>query len=137
MIITGLKTKHRSYARAVAHSKAGEDEPPEELETLEKEVLSFFNSKGIPLQSERISACYTFCTSARSTKPVIVVRFVNGKHKTEMLQQAKRLKGADIYINEHLTKKNADIARHTTKRKKDPSHLDPERQSPDPAEWNT
>ena len=53
-----------------------------------------------------------FARQPEALKPVIVVRFVNGKHKTEMLQQAKRLKGADIYINEHLTKKNADIARH-------------------------
>ena len=53
-----------------------------------------------------------FARQPEALKPVIVVRFVNGKHKTEMLQQAKRLKGSDVYINVHLTKKNADITRH-------------------------
>ncbi|KAK7944845.1 hypothetical protein WMY93_000573 [Mugilogobius chulae] len=34
------------------------------------------------------------------------------KHKVELLRQAKMLKGTGVYLNEHLTKKNADIARH-------------------------
>ncbi len=45
------------------------------------------------------------------TKPAIVVRFVNRKHKIDLLRQAKYLKGTGVYINEHLTKKNAEIAR--------------------------
>lgn len=41
-----------------------------------------------------------------------MVKFVNIKHKLEVLKQAKKLKGTGVYINEHLTKKNAEIARN-------------------------
>lgn len=34
--------------------------------------------------------------------------------KRDILKQGKKLKGSDVYINEHLTKKNADIARVAT-----------------------
>lgn len=39
------------------------------------------------------------------------MRFVNRKHKTELLKQERKLKGTNVFINEHLTKRNADIAR--------------------------
>lgn len=31
--------------------------------------------------------------------------------KNDLLRQTKKLKGTEVYVNEHLTKKNADIAR--------------------------
>lgn len=46
-------------------------------------------------------------------KPTIVVQFSNRKHKVEVLKQARKLKGTGVYINEHLTKKNAEIARQS------------------------
>ena len=39
------------------------------------------------------------------------MRFVNRKHKTALLKQGRKLKGTNVFINEHLTKRNADIAR--------------------------
>ena len=39
------------------------------------------------------------------------MRFSNRKHKSALLKQGRMLKGSDVFINEHLTKKNADIAR--------------------------
>ena len=36
---------------------------------------------------------------------------MNRKHKTALLKQRRKLKGSDVYINEHLTKYNGDIAR--------------------------
>lgn len=32
-------------------------------------------------------------------------------HEAKQLRQAKQLKGMGVYLNEHLTKKNTDIAR--------------------------
>lgn len=48
----------------------------------------------------------------KTAKPTIIMRFVNRKHKADLLSQAKKLKGTGVYLNEHLTKKNADIARN-------------------------
>ncbi len=44
-IITGMETKHRSYARTTAGDQQGEDSPPEELHTLEQQVVQFMKSK--------------------------------------------------------------------------------------------
>lgn len=51
--------------------------------------------------------------SKKKTKSAVVLRFVNTKHKAELLHQAKKLKRTGVYLNEHLTKKNANIVRHT------------------------
>lgn len=44
-------------------------------------------------------------------KTSIIIRFVNRKHKIALLRQGRKLKGTNVYINKHLTKKNSDIAR--------------------------
>lgn len=120
LIITGLATKHRSYARAVVTSgnvEPGDEPPVAEQQTLEKQVVAFFASKKMSLNSDNIAACHTLprknnlSTPATDRTPAIIVRFVNRKHKIELLRQAKQLKGSDVYLNEHLTKRNADIAR--------------------------
>lgn len=115
LIITGLETKHRSYARVFETGigvKTGGDEPPvEELQTLERQVVEFFASKKLPLHSNNIAACYTLPRKNAKAPPAIVVRFVNRKHKSDLLRQSRQLRGSGVYLNEHLTKKNADIAR--------------------------
>lgn len=60
---TGLETKHRSYARATVPETAGEDAPPEELQTLEDQVLAFLNNKNIMIEKKHISACHTLSGS--------------------------------------------------------------------------
>lgn len=47
----------------------------------------------------------------KSANPPIVVRFANRKGKDDLLRQASKLRGSAVYINEHLTRKNADIER--------------------------
>lgn len=49
VIITGLETKHRSYARAAAGANEGEDAPPVELQSLEQQVLLYLSTKHIDL----------------------------------------------------------------------------------------
>lgn len=116
LIITGLETKHRTYAR-VADPEAGVlDANALEIETqsLEQQVVSFLVSKDIEVQSENFSACHLLPKKRHSTilgPPAIIVRFVNHKHKVALLRQGRKLKGTKVYLNEHLTKKNADIAK--------------------------
>lgn len=118
LIISGLETKHRTYARAISGGRDGDDASPEEQQTLEQQVILFFESKDITIESNNISACHTLPRRDSKAKPVIIVRFMNRKHKIELLRQGKKLKGTQVYLNEHLTKKNADIAREARKLKK-------------------
>ena len=39
------------------------------------------------------------------------MRFVNRKQKIALLNQGRKLKLSNVFINDHLTKRNADIAR--------------------------
>lgn len=127
VMITGLATKHRSYARVVAQeggtgggkvsgSVGGQLDPPEELQTLERQVVEFFESRGMSIRSDSIAACHVISRKVISKKlpkpatPVIVMRFANRKYKMELMKQGYLLKGTGVYINDHLTKKNADIA---------------------------
>ncbi|XP_061566781.1 uncharacterized protein LOC133420914 [Cololabis saira] len=45
LIITGLATKHHSYARILASDQLGEDVPTEEQQTLEQQVVQFMNKQ--------------------------------------------------------------------------------------------
>lgn len=118
-IITGLDVTPRTYARAAAEGRdLSEDTGSEEQQTLEMQVLKFLDSKNIYIDENSISACHTLPRRDRKSKPAIIVRFVNRKHKTELLLQGKKLKGSQVYINEHLTKKNAEIAREARKLRK-------------------
>lgn len=115
VVISGLKTKYRTYARAMAEDK-GEDASPDDLLSLEQQVIKFFRSKDILLDSKTIAACHTIPQKQNSSsdklnkRPRIIMRFVSTKYKTELLKVVKKLKGTDVFVNEHLTKKNAEIA---------------------------
>ena len=47
----------------------------------------------------------------RPKETTVILRFVNRKHKLELLKQGKKLKGTNVYMNDHLTKRNAEIAK--------------------------
>ena len=115
LVIAGLKTTHRSYARAAAGDKTGEDAPIQEQRSLEQQVIQFFNNKDIPLDSSNIAACHTLPQrqnyKGKNTRPNILIRFVSRKHKIEVLKNAKKLKDTGVYVNEHLTKRNGEIAK--------------------------
>ena len=115
VVISGLKTRHRSYARVASGESGGEDAPLNELQTLEEQVIHFFHSKQIAIEKESISACHLLpkraSNRAGQTEPNIIMRFANRKHKTDLLRQGRKLKGTNVFMNEHLTKKNADMAR--------------------------
>ena len=110
LIITGLETKHQTYARAATNANKGEDAPAHELHTLEQQIIEYLEGKNISIESSSISACHTLPRKDVRSKPAIIVRFKSRKSKIELLKQARKLSGTGVYLNEHLTKKNADIA---------------------------
>lgn len=110
VIITGLRIKPRSYARAVAADNVGRP-GEEDGNSTELQVVTFLRSKGVEVDYNNIEACHPLPRKNDSDKPAIIVRFANRKHKTALLKQGKKLKGSDVFMNEHLIKRNADIAR--------------------------
>lgn len=125
IIITGLATKHQTYARATAtasNANTDAEAPQEELATLEEKVVKFFSSKGIDIDKKDISACHTLSAGNRSAStntsqhrttapPRIIVRFSNRKAKVNVLKWGKKLRGTNVYVNEHLTAKQANLAK--------------------------
>ncbi|KAI9535998.1 hypothetical protein NQZ68_038405 [Dissostichus eleginoides] len=110
VIITGLKVRPRSYAQAVNTDTGGE---PRELDASStgQQVAAFLQSKGLQLDCNNIEACHPLPRRKDSDNPAIILRFVNRKHKTSLPKQGRKLKGSDVYMNDNLTKRNADIAR--------------------------
>uniref|UniRef100_A0A1A8PAD9 Uncharacterized protein n=1 Tax=Nothobranchius rachovii TaxID=451742 RepID=A0A1A8PAD9_9TELE len=118
LVIMGLETRHRSYAKAVANHDSAEDASDKELETLEQQVVTFLHSKNITIQRDAISICHALPKKFEKAKPTIVVRFTSRKQRNSVLLQANKLRGTNVYINEHLTKKNGTIAREARMLKK-------------------
>ena len=116
LVVSGLALKHRTYARAAAAddpSQQHEHAPQQENIALEDQVIDFFNQNDIPIAKEDISACHTLpAKDAKSTKPIIL-RLTTRKAKINILRNAKNLKtnNHEVYINEHLTMKNANVAK--------------------------
>ena len=115
VIITGLKIKPRTFAKAVATGGIiNEDAADEDLQTVERQLLDFLGTQKINVDSSEISACHMLPRKDRDgvkLDPAIIIRFVNRKNKTALMKQWKKLNGTNVYLNEHLTRKNAEIAR--------------------------
>ena len=113
VIINGLTIKPRSFARVTASHpvETEENAPSQELESVESQVLSYLNSNDIELSPSEISVCHPIASKDKNKPPSIVIRFVSRKTKERLLKSAKKLKGTSVFTNEHLTNKNAHIAR--------------------------
>lgn len=112
VIISGMDIKPRTYAAAALSGAGGEEGLRlEDQVSLETQVINFMKSKGIFLDKNNIAACHSLPRRDRKAKPSIIIRFVNRKHKIELLMQGRKLSGTSVYMNEHLTAKNAEIAR--------------------------
>ena len=122
VIITGLTIKPRSYARAVEPEGNGDAASEEKnASSTEQQVAAFMESNGIILDTNNLEACHILPkkrvdtdTRRGITRPketTVILRFVNRKHKLELLKQGKKLKGTNVYMNDHLTKRNAEIAK--------------------------
>ncbi|MEQ2218812.1 hypothetical protein XENOCAPTIV_008504 [Xenoophorus captivus] len=111
VIITGLHVRPHSYASAVAGPCPAGELSPRVTESTEEQVASFLLSKGIRLDCDSVEACHPLPRRGNNDRLAIIMRFSNRKHKSALLKQGRLLKGSDVFINEHLTKKNGDIAR--------------------------
>ena len=118
IIVSGLKTRHKTYSRVVSGQRVENEiqgneleDSEQELQSLEKQVVGFLNEKNIEIHEDEIAVCHTLMSTRKMTVPNIIVRFVNRKTKMRVMKNAKNLKGTRVYINEHLTSKNGDIAR--------------------------
>lgn len=120
VIVTGLQIRPRSYAKAAAENK-GDDEPSElDAISVEQQVAAFLQTKGIAMDCNDIEACHTLPRrNDKDKSTAVIMRFVNRKRKTALLKQGRKLKGSNVYLNEHLTKRNADIARKARFMKKE------------------
>lgn len=107
VVFTVLGINPRSYARAAA---PGWEVTQSDMDSTQQQVMDFLDSKGITLDSTDIEACHPLPRKG-TAKPPVIVRFVSRKTKTALLKQGRKLKGTNVFMNEHLTKKNADIAR--------------------------
>ena len=122
VIVTGLKIKPRSYATAVAAATSGGETSEREANSVEQQVAAFFHSKKIDFDCNDIEACHTLPRKndkKENTTTAIIMRFVNRKRKIALMKQRKNLAGSDVFLNEHLTKRNADIAKKARDMKKD------------------
>ena len=74
-------------------------------------MVEFLKSKNIPIDSSDISICHPFKSKhASNMKPSIVLKLKSRKAKLKIPSNEKKLRGSDVYINEHPTRQNADHA---------------------------
>lgn len=109
VIITGLKPRHRAYSKVTAGYNE-DDASLTETEALESQVIQFFDRKEIPIHSIQISTCHMLPRINKNKPPAITVRIVSRKDKVGLRQHGYKLKGTGVFVNEHLTKKNGNIA---------------------------
>lgn len=110
VIVTGLKIKPRSYTHAV--TVGSEDEPGDlEVSSAEQQVAAFLASRDIHLDVDSIEACHPLPRKKDNNTPAVILRFVNRKNKIALMKQGKKLKGTNVYLNDHLIKRNVDIAK--------------------------
>lgn len=72
-----------------------EDAQQEELLTMEQ-VVNFLHSK-INIQND-IRICHTLPNKTEKAKTAIIIRFISRKQRNNLLMQAKKLKGINVYI---------------------------------------
>ena len=116
----GLNAQHKSYARRVStHDVDDYTQTNSETETIECKVVEFLKSKDIPIDSCDISICHPRKSKhASNMKASIVLKLKRRKAKLKILCNARELRGSDAYINEHLTRHNADLVRKAREYKK-------------------
>ena len=119
VIINGLKSTPCVYSRVVrSRGQSGEDLSEGEQQTLENQVINFFQGIGISIRGETIAACHTLPKREGQKERSIILRFANRKHKTERLKPGWKLRDTQVYVNAYLTKRNAEIAQRARKLRK-------------------
>lgn len=110
IVVTGIEVKPRNYARALGESDGGPQDE-EDTKSVEEQVIAALHNKGIAINSDIIDNCYSIKKRNPSDKQVIILQMKDRKCKLSLLQQGKKLKGTNIYLNDHLIKCKSEIAR--------------------------
>lgn len=94
-VITGLQTK----PQAIKASNASYSIDPGESdgESVDHQEESFLKSKLISLDLNTIGTCHPLPRREETDEPAII-------------KQRKHLKGSAVYLNDHLTRRNADYS---------------------------
>ena len=76
-------------------------------------MIGYLNTNlSINIKACDVSVCHTVSGDKKRTfdMPKIIVGFVSRKKKIQLLMNSRKLKGTCVYINQHLTYKNSQIA---------------------------
>ncbi|KAL8575858.1 hypothetical protein ACOMHN_014863 [Nucella lapillus] len=90
-------------------TKVGRDKPRETSDETEKRVVDFLHGQlGLTtITSDHISIAHRVGPYRQSQNRPIIVKFISRKTKVAVMKNKRNLKGQKIYINENLTKLNA------------------------------
>ena len=112
------KLNLHSYRNVVRHGDAQtenengnkEDEISTDEESIIKEnFVKFCQSKlAITMEGNEILAIHKLRKRRDGIEPVLV-KFNNNAAKVQIMKARKKLKGTEIYINDHLTQRNAEL----------------------------
>ena len=114
IIISGIKSSQAPLNRHLFPEKGstGGNAPEEEMLSLDKQVIGCLSKKlDLDLVSNDISAYHTLKNRLRGKPDNIIVRFVNEKSLIKVLANVKKLRGSNMLIIEHLTKKMLKLHR--------------------------
>lgn len=108
--VTGIELKPRSYARAVGGVDGGEEDELDK-QAVEDQVIAALGDKGVSLSKYCIESCYAIKKMSMKDKSIVILKLKDRTMKMALLQQGKKLKGTNIYLNDHLTKATGEVAR--------------------------
>ena len=112
VIITGLRTNHKTFSRATSSVETEKEEntPINEQKRLKDEIVKFFHNNNITINPQSIAKCHTIGKSAYNRPAKILLQFTTNDYKTELIAQTKLLgTGNPVYVNEFLTRENARL----------------------------
>ena len=87
----------------------------QEAGTLQENVLAFLNKHNIPIQKSDVSICHPLRSKRKNS--IILLKCSNMKAKLGVIKNGKKIKTSNANINEHLTKRNSDLAHKARKYK--------------------
>ena len=111
VIISNLEIKHTSYANSLKAGTEKENFTQKEEASTENQVISFFEKNGVSLSPNEISACHP--VGGKKPHRDIVMRLTNRKSKNRIMflvKKEKVLKDIEVYVSEHLTRRNQELA---------------------------
>lgn len=123
VIVTGLPIQ-RTFVEAVINDDESaiaekNKEPTMKENEVEKQTLEYLNKFGMNILDTEVSACHVLGKKKIDGTQTVIIRFVSRKTKERVLFYArKKMWGSGVFVNEHLTKKNGQIAKRARELKK-------------------